>query len=509
MSEQFPNLLYDTAKFSNEPQSVDVEQSHPYGPSPGAGQKESSPLSFFNPSRRLRAIAKVTLIRCLSLLLSIATAFSLSVRPVMAQVGGLPLIRDTEMERVLKGYEDPILKVAGLDPAAVRIYIVNDSSINAFVAEGQNIFVNTGLFMQLQSPNQVIGVLAHETGHMAGGHLSRGSDAIKKAAIPMLISMVVGIAAMAMGAGEAGEAAIIYGQQLAEAQFFQFSRAQEATADQMGQRFLRATHQSGQGMVEVFEKLANEEAMSANYRTPYASDHPASRERIDLLQQIVDSSPYKDVKDSPESVHQFRMLQAKLAGYLSTPAQVFNRYPVSDTSEEARYARAMAYFRKPDMQKALAEINSLAKEEPNNPYFQEVLGQIYVEMAQPEKGIGPYQRSVDLLPDAPLLRVSLAAAQIACERCNMTKPALENLQRALVQENDNDFAWYESAQAYSRMGNEPMADLATAEQAYALGNAPRAAQFAMRASRKLPKGSPDWQRATDIMAVAGPQARQR
>ncbi|MBI3675527.1 MAG: M48 family metallopeptidase [Proteobacteria bacterium] len=467
-------------------------------------------MSYFNPSRRVRAFAKKTVSRGLSLLLSLATAFSLSVHPAAAQIGGLPLIRDTEMERVLKGYEDPILKVAGLDPAAVRIYIVNDPSINAFVAEGQNIFVNTGLFMQLQTPNQVIGVLAHETGHMAGGHLTRGTDAIKKAAIPMLISMVVGIAAMALGAGDVGQAAIIYGQQIAQAQFFQFSRTQEATADQMGQRFLKATHQSGDGMLEVFEKLANEEAMSASYRTPYASDHPASRERIDLLQRLADASPYKDIKDSPETMHQFQMIQAKLAGYLSQPAAVFNRYPPSDTSEEARYARAMAYFRKPDMQKALAEIDSLVKEEPNNPYFQEVLGQIYVEMAQPEKGIGPYQKSVNLLPDAPLLRVSLAAAQIACEqKCNMTKAALDNLQRALVQENDNSFAWYESAQAYSSLGNEPMADLATAEQAYALGALPRAAQFATYAARKLPKGSPDWQRATDIMAVAGPESRQR
>jgi predicted Zn-dependent protease len=247
--------------------------------------------------------------------------------------------------------------------------------------------------------------------------------------------------------------------------------------------------------------------MSAYYLTPFLSDHPADRERIDLLEREVDASPYKDVPDSPEAIHEFHMVQAKLAGYLSKPDTVIERFPLADQSEEAHYARAMAYFRQPNMAKALEETNVLVKDEPKNAYFWEVLGQINVDMAQPMKGVGPYQKAVDLMPDAPLLRIDLAAAQLATEKPALAKPALDNLKIALQQENDNTFAWYEAAQAYSQLGNEPMANLSTAELDYNSGNMRDAAHFATIAAHALPKGSPDWQRANDIMAVIGPQQR--
>lgn len=456
-------------------------------------------MAFCNPSTRDRT---GWLRNAVVGAVSSALALALTVEPVAAQ--GIDLIRDTEIERVLKSYEDPIATAAGLDPAAIKLYIVNDPSINAFAAEGQNIFVNTGLFMQLKTPNQVIGVLAHETGHIAGGHLVRDTNAIAKASVPMLIGMAVGVAAMIAGGGEAGMAAMMLGEQAAQSQFLAFSRVQEATADQMGQRFLRATHQSGEGMVEVFEKMANDAAMAGAYKNPFISDHPADRERIDLLQRLADASPYRDVKDSPESVHEFHMIQAKLAGFLSDVNDVLVRYPPSDKSEEARYARAIAYFRKPELKQALFEINGLIKDEPKNPYFYEVLGQIYVSMGQPEKGVPPYQKAVNALPDAPLLRVLLASAQLATDNPVLAKPALDNLKVALQQENDDTFAWYETAQAYSTLGNQPMADLSTAEQYYYAGVMPKAAYFAKRAASKLEQGSPDWERANDIMSVAGP-----
>lgn len=432
------------------------------------------------------------------------SAFCIAAQPAVAQA--LQLVRDTEAERLLKSYEDPILVAAGLDPLAVKMYIVQDPAINAFAAEGQNIFVNTGLLQQLHSPNEVIGVLAHETGHIAGGHLIRDTSAISKAMVPMLIGVAAGVAAMIAGAGEGGMALIGLGMTASQAQFMQFSRVQEATADQMGQRFLRQTHQSGQGMLDVFERLADEEAMSAYKVDPMVMDHPASRDRIDLLQRLVEASPYKDVKDSPEAAHAFRMLQAKLAGFLDPVDLVLSHFPASDMSEEAHYARAVAYFREPELQKALAECDQLVKIEPRNPFFWELMGQIFVDMSRPESGVPPYQKSVELLPDAPLLRVSLAAAQLATEKTLLAKPALDNLKIALRQENDNTFAWFEAAQAYSELGNEPMANLSTAERYYNAGAMPAAAHFAMLAQKKLAQGTPDWQRASDIMAVAGPEA---
>ncbi|MBS0273389.1 MAG: M48 family metallopeptidase [Proteobacteria bacterium] len=435
-----------------------------------------------------------------------------------AQAQSIDVVRDTEIERVLRSYEVPILKAAGLDPDTVHLFLVQDPEINAFATQSpiagneEDIFVNTGTFMQLTRPNQIIGILAHETGHIAGGHIVRDAGAIQKASIPMLIGMAVGIAAMAMGAGEAGMGAIQLGQQAALSQFLAFSRVQEATADQMGVTFLNRTHQSARGMVEVFEKFANENARSAYYNKDFVSDHPADRERIDALQQRVEASPYKDVPDTPENIKEFHMIQAKLAGFLSKPDDVLIRYPLTDQSDEAHYARAMAYFRQPDMKKALAETNALIATNPKNPYFWELLGQIYVEMSQPRKGVAPYQKSVDLMPDAPLLRVSLAAAQLATEIPALTQPALDNLKIALVQENNNSFAWYETAQAYSDLGNKPMADLATAELHYQGGDMRGAAHFAQAASLKLAKGSTDWQHANDILAAAAAanaQAKQR
>jgi predicted Zn-dependent protease len=436
-------------------------------------------------------------------------ALVVGIEPAMAQSGDV--IRDTEIERLMRSYEDPILKAAGIDPASIKMYLLDDPSINAAATyspsadEGVVIVVNAGTFLQLDTPNQMIGVLAHETGHIAGGHLTRDRGVMAKAMIPMLIGMALGVAVMAAGGGEAGMAVMGLGEQAAQATFNQFSRAQEGTADQMGQKFLLATHQSGLGMLQVFQKFARDEA---RYKIdPMYMDHPLSRERIDLLQQLVDKSPYKDVKDSPEAILKFQLVQAKLAGYLENVDTVLRRYPPSDTSEPARYARAMAYFRKPDMAKALAEIDALVKEEPKDPYYWEVMGQIYVEMAQPMKGIAPYQKSVDLMPDAPLLRISLAAAEIATENPALTQPALANLKIALQQESDNTFGWYEAAQAYSDAGNQPMADLSTAERYYSVDGWKQAMIFATRAQQALPEGSRDWERAQDIVAVSGPQAK--
>ena len=451
--------------------------------------------------------------RAAGLVATFLGSFCACAQPAAAQA--ISLVRDTEIERVLHQYEDPILNVAGLDPHLIRIYMIQDPTINAFAMHGPgesettDIFVNTGLIMQLKSPNEVTGVLAHETGHIAGGDLTRDTHAMAKASIPMLIGLAAGVAAMIAGQGNAGMAAVGLGAQAAQSQFLAFSRAQEATADQRGQKFLLLTHQSGRGMLEVFERTADQAAMSARYNQPLISDHPADRDRIDLMEREVEASPYKDVPDSPEAVREFHMIQAKLIGFIDPVDSVLNQFPPSDNSEEAHYARAIAYFRQPDMQRALDEANTLVKLEPKNPYFWELLGQIYVEMSQPEKGVAPYQKSVDLMPDAPLLRVSLAAAQLATEKTQMARPALDNLKAALRIENDDTFAWFESAQAYSELGNEPMANLSTAERYYTVGAMDAAAHFATEAQRKLPKGSPDWQRAGDIMLVAGPGNNRR
>jgi predicted Zn-dependent protease len=436
-----------------------------------------------------------------AVLAGLAIFWIVSAPPAQAQ-GGPSLIRDTEVERVVRVYLDPLLQASGLSPEAVRLFIVNDSSINAFVAEGQNMFIHTGLIMALDTPNELSGVLAHETGHLADGHLVRMKDGVRAATVPLILSMVLGVAAMAAGAGEAGSAILMGGQQIAQRTFLSFSRTQESAADQAGARYLTATKQSGRGMLSVFKRFENQEILSDQRRDPFAQSHPVAGDRMSALQSLVEASPYRDVKDSPESQYAYDMLRAKLRGYIERPEVTMRRYPPSDTSKPARYARAMAYFRQPDMQRALAEMEGLLKDEPDNPYFLEMYGQINVEMGRVEQGIKPYADAVKILPDAPLLRVALGAAMLGTENPRYTEPAIKELQASIDLESDNAFAWYELAQAYARLGQTARAELGTAERYFALYAFQQAIQFAGRAQRQLPPGSTDWQRASDIIAVS-------
>ena len=418
---------------------------------------------------------------------------------------GMSFVRDTETERMLRSYLDPILVAAGLNPQSVHLYLINDPSINAFVAEGQNVFIHTGLIMQLETPNQVTGVLAHETGHMAGGHLIRIAQGVRAATIPMLIGMAAGIAAIALGAGEAGQALIMGSQQIGERTFLSFTRTQEASADQAGINYLTKTHQSGRGMLQTFKKFQNQEMLTYVRQDKFARSHPASQDRIDLLERLAAASPYRDARDAPEKQYEFDMVRAKLIGYIQQPDVVFRVFPLSDTSKPARYARTMAYFHKPDMQAALKEINGLIADEPTNPYFQEVLGQIMVETGRPAEGIAPYKKSVELAPDAPLLRIAYAQAMLATEDPKLAAAAIKELEIALRQEPDNDFGWYEAAEGYARLNQPAKAALATAERYYAVGNYRPAMQFAFRAQKGLSQGTVDWQRANDILATAQAQ----
>jgi len=429
--------------------------------------------------------------------------------PALAQE--IPILRDTETEEMLKSYEQPLAKAAGLNPDAVRVWLVGDPEVNAFAAFGQNIFIQSGIILYVKSPNELIGVMAHETGHIKAGHLVRDSVGMANAMVPMLLSMIVGVAAMIAGAGEAGMVLMGMGQAIAQAQFAQFSRIQESTADQIAMQLLLATHQSPQGIYDTFARFAQEDAQrDIRYKPdPYAADHPVDQQRLADIQDKLEASPYKDVKDSPAVTHTFEMVQGKLAGFTLPVKEGLNRYPESNTSEVARYARTMLYLRQPQLQKALAETASLIQDEPNNPYFYEVQGQIYLSMARPADAIPAYLKAVALRPQAPQLRLELAVAQLATDRPDMSQQALANLKVASLVENDDVFTWYETAQAYSNLKNTPMANLSTAESYYAAGAMAQAAQFAARARRDLTQGTPDWERANDILSAAGPQAKQQ
>lgn len=418
-------------------------------------------------------------------------------------------IRDAEIEKILRTYSDPIFKAGGLDPKAVKIYIINDPSLNAFVAGGQNVFMHTGMIMTLNTPNELKGVLAHETGHITGGHLARGPEAYAKAEIPMLIGMLAGVAAIAAGAPDLGLGLLIGSQSIAHREVLAYSRTQESAADQAGAKFMNATRQSPVGMLKVFDRFADQEIMSGYRQDPFIRSHPLSRDRVSNLQNLADESPYKDAKDSATDIAQYELMRAKLRGFIETPEVVLRRYPVSDHSAPARYARAAAFFRSAQLDRALPEIDSLIAEKPTYSYYWELKGQILLESSRAKEAVAPYRKAVELAPEEPLIRASLGAALLATEDKTVIAEAKKHLKAALKEEPDNGMAWYYLSLAYGETGDEGLAALATAERYYTLGGYAPAVNFAQRAAAKLKEGSNDWQRANDIVAIAQAKAAQR
>ncbi len=423
---------------------------------------------------------------------------------------GLPahaisIIRDAEIEALLRDYSEPLFVAAGLTPSSVDTYLVNDPSLNAFVAGGQNIFMHTGLIVTAENPNELVGVLAHETGHISGAHLARRSDAGSATTIPVVLSLGLGILAIAAGAPDAGAAILAGGQHIAAINMYSYLREQESSADQAGFTFIERAGQSPEGLVSFFDNFRSQEALSPAQRYPYFRTHPLSSQRIDALRVRLEDSRYRDKEDSPEELHRFRMAQAKLRGFLDRPESVINRYRDKDT-KVARYAKAVAYFRMTEIENALVEMDALLEVEPENPYFHELRGQILFESGRVADAIPSHKKSVELAPKEGLLRVNLAQALIANPKTEgdpaTISAAQMHLTEALVLDDENSFAWHQLAITYARQNNAGMADYATAERHYLTGNMGAAAEFASRAKDKLEKGTPDWNRAIDILNVA-------
>lgn len=412
----------------------------------------------------------------------------------------ISLVRDAETEHMLRQFSDPIFKAAGLQPEAVNIHLVNANSINAFVAGGQRMFIHTGLILESDRPNMLIGVIAHETGHMAGGHLSQKQAALSGAATSTIVSTILGIGAIAAGAGDVGMAVLAGGQSVAQRNFLQYSRIQEASADQAAITYLDRVGWSGRGMMDTFALFHGQEVLSERQQDPYVRSHPLPADRLSSLEERVLNSPHADAKDPEEWIDQFNMVKAKLYGFLDRPDLTFRRFPSTDTSLPAHYARAVAHHRRGDLARATAELEPLIAALPQNPWVVELHGQILFESGKIEESITPYRRAVELAPDAPLLRVGLAQSLIATEDRAKTVEALEQLAIARRSDNENSMAYHQASVAYARLGDYGNAELSTAERFYVIGQLPRAQQHARRAQSELPSGSPGWLRAQDILS---------
>jgi predicted Zn-dependent protease len=421
--------------------------------------------------------------------------------PTSAQQQRISFIRDAEVETTIRAFATPLFVAAGLDPSAIRVHLVNDQSLNAFVANGLNMFINTGLLIRADNAGQIIGVIAHETGHITGGHLVRMREGMAGATTEAIVALVLGAAAAVAGAPEAGAAIMMGGTQAAERGLLRYSRQMEASADQAGINLLERTQQSARGMMEFLDILADQELLTMGRQDPYVRTHPISRERVETIRNSLASARYADTPTRPEFVELQKRMRAKLQGFIE-PGKALQAYKENDPSFDARYARAIAYSRRPDYPKALALMDGLIAERPNDGYLYEVKGQMIFESGKAREAEPFYAKAAELLPNEPLLRIDLARVQVESDSPEVTRKAIANLEMARRAEQDNTELWRLLSIAYGRDGQIAMANLAQAERALLQRRLPEARSFAERAERGLPAGSAGQLRAQDIRRAA-------
>ena len=452
------------------------------------------------PLRLLRAAVGVA---------AVLSATALSTAPAHAQEdGGVSIIRDTEIEAILRQDCDPIFLAAGLTPKNVQIHIVGDKELNAFSAAGQQVFLNTGLIIETKSPNQLIGVIAHETGHIAGGHIARSGEMGRSGIAPMILSMGLGVLAAIAGAPDAAAGLIYSSSYFAQLSILGYSRVQESAADQAAVTFLEKSGQSGEGLVEFFNNFRYQEVFSDEKKYPFFRDHPLSDDRIEALTARVTQQPHFHAVDSPEAIARHEIMKAKLEAFLNPPQQTFVEYPEANKSFPARYARAIAYYKELETDKAVRAIDTLIAEQPNNPYLWELKGQVLFEAGRAKDAEPAHRRSVELKPDAPLLRINLGQTLIATDDKAKLDEAITEINRAITEEPDNALGWRLLSEAYDAKGEAGRARLAAAEQNFYLGQMRDARVFAMRARDLLKKDTPEWRRATDIVLASKPSPQE-
>ncbi len=411
------------------------------------------------------------------------------------------MIRDAEIENTIRGFVAPVFEAADLDPQAIQINLIGDSQLNAFVAGGQRIFINTGLIQRVRSPNELIGVVAHETGHISGGHLARIQDELKSASNQMILAMLLGAAAAAAGQPSVGAGIMMGGTSMAQRSVLQYSRTQESAADQAALSFLERAGQSGNGLLTFLELLGGQELLSSGRQDPYMRTHPVNAERVDALRRRVAQSRFHTVQDSPERVAQLSRMQAKLTGFMEGLGSVSRKYPENDQSLAARYARAIGYYRAARLERSVPLIDALIAESPDDPYFLELKSQMLFENGRVAEALPPIEAAVKAMPDEPLLRLALGQVQVSLEDPALAKPAIANLEFAARRDPDNAAIWHQLAIAYGRDDNRGMASYASAERFLLQGNKRDARGQANIAVRLLPAGSPGWLRAQDILVA--------
>jgi predicted Zn-dependent protease len=446
-------------------------------------------------------------------LTALMTAAALAIAPMAAvaqENKGPPVLRDTETEQLLREYTRPILRAAGLEKQNIQMVIINQGVFNAFVADGRRIFVNYGAIMQSETPNQIIGVMAHETGHLAGGHLAKMREQMAQAQTQMIIAMLLGAGAMVAGAqgggsnsglANAGAAMFSAPGEMIRRNLLSYVRQQEENADKAGVKFLTTTGQSARGMYETFKRFTDESLFAARGSDPYVQSHPMPAQRVAALEDLARSSPYWDKKDDPALQLRHDMVRAKISAFMERQETVYRRYPLSNNSLPSRYAHAISTYLHGDLRSALSQIDALIQQQPNNPYFHEVRGQALLEGGKPQEAIAPLRKAVALSNNSPLIEMLLGQALVATGNNAYTDEAIAILRAAVAREGEAPIGYMQLAMAYGRKGDYAQADLASAQAAYLRGDSKTARDLASRAKTRFAIGTPGWVKADDIVSA--------
>lgn len=429
-----------------------------------------------------------------------------------AAAADINIARDAETEALLQEYAAPVFEEANIKAGNVQIFLVVDPTFNAFVVDSKRMFVNTGAIIAAETPNEITGVIAHEAAHINHGDLAGMRQTIARSTTAAVIASLLGAGAAAAGAAagigdlDQAAAAIMTGSMhVAGRNILSYARAQESAADTSAMEYLKATGQSGMGMVAVMRRLADQMLLSARNADPYVQSHPMPADRLQTLEHLARQSPYADRKDATDLQLRHDLVRAKLIGFTFTPAQVGRYYKDGDPSLPARYAWAIASYRTGALAPALKRIDALIADMPDNAYFWELKGQALLEGGRPAEAVEPLRQAVSLAPSSGLLRIMLGEALVATEQPANVKEAIPNLNVGLQKDPDVPIGWRTLARAYALQNNLPMADLATAEERFVIGKYDEARIHAGRAQESLKRGSPAWLRAEDILTYKPPK----
>ena len=472
--------------------------------SPASPNKAAAEL----PVRRWRTS------RLLAASCAAAVALGALQSPAVAQgQGQIKLVRDAETEALLRDYATPLLRVSKVGAVATRIFLINNRNFNAFVAGGRNIFMFAGTMMEAKTPNEVIGVMAHEIGHIAGSHIARQQMMMSKLGPVAIAAMLLGAGALAastrsrnVGGSPIGIVGALTGpQEILRRAMLAHQRSDEQAADIGAIRYLTATKQSGRGLLTTLNRMNRNSMFAAGGFDPYLLSHPLPAERLSYLQAQAQASRYWNARDSKALQRRHALVRAKLVAFVGDANEVQRRYPISDRSEAAQYARAISAYRFGRLSDAIQRIDQLIRHNGKNAYYHELKGQALLEGGRANQAIVPLKRSLALAPRATPIRVMLGHALLSSGNPKVIRQAIPILTRATQQEPENANAFQFLAMAYDRLGNQPMAQLSAAQAMFLAGRYVEARTQASRAKKQLKPRSPAWLKADDILSYRPPK----